>query len=251
MPTIKEQLSATVGVIDSLLLSVKKSDEEPAKMAASEVVTSIAAELAGDVSDERKKYLQGILEALAKSNFESTSFVSIKVVNDSDQIKPETVNAFTVQSIIAAVKTGDTHWAANLRQAAFSSSQKAEIIKHFLMNREDIAKGQFSDKLDQVKSMFGLSDEELRDDCDVRWKVSDLLYQLTQAAKLERMVEGGKGTGTVEAEKSAAPKGEPETKPKVAEVWPIDMAKAEFDPKAGGYKEEELFWGKDSQTSRR
>jgi len=113
-------------------------------------------------------------------------------------------------------------------------AKKAQLIKALILSPELIAKGQYSDKMEELMDFFGLSSDDMEEDCELCWKVSDLVRSLQQAVKLESFVAKAAPT-----EKAA----EPNTlKPT---VWPNDMASAKFDPVAKAYAREDTVWGRD------
>lgn len=241
MPTLPEQIASATAKLDALL-PVAPSGDEAKLLTAAEIFEQLSKERKGTVSKERAAYHAEVLTALAKNNYEATEFRSLPVLNDPMRTNPETASIGTVQSVTTG--TPDSLFSTNLR-AAMSVAQKAALIQKVLTNPDKIQKGAFSDKLDDIVEMFGFSKDDMNQECELRWKISDLVYQLQAAAKLERLVEKA---GT--AEKTVTePAKTPEAQPGVGgDVWPLDMAGADFDAVAKSYKKPELAWGRDRET---
>jgi len=120
--------------------------------------------------------------------------------------------------------------------------------------------------LSKIAAIFNYVPEEGSDllDCDFRWSVSDTVSALQAAARTEHVIaqmSGLLGEATAKAAlvgkaiPAAAPPAAPAPSPAPAPretAWPMDMASADFDEKAGIYKnkgttgDEEPFWGRDS-----
>lgn len=232
MPTVAELLAQTNKQLDALLVDKPAdSKEEPEqKLAAADVMAAVAEELkAGSVSKERGEYLRTVLESLAKSSWEGTGNTwkpVIRILNDPMQIKPVTVKGPTIQSMTTG--TPDSHWATN-QNRVLSLKQKAEIIAKMILAPEVIQKGAYSDKLDDLKSFFGISDDDLKEEYDLRWKVGDLVSALQQAVKLEQFVSKAAPAEKTETEKAAAEKISTEKAAAEPFIWPRDMAGAKFD----------------------
>jgi hypothetical protein len=236
--TFAEQLADATAKLDTLLASptpVVAGAETTQKMTAAEALLFITQELASaTVTKERGAYLKSVLEELAKNNWEQTSHIELKLLNDPMQIKPVTESiGGTLQTLAAA--SPESGFASNM-----SALQKVQAIAMLIVNKEELRKSTLTDKMDSIKSMFGLSEEDLKDSYDVRWKIGDLIGVLQDAIKLENFVGGG-----------SAKKNEPTApvEPTTELVWPHDMASAQFDPVAKAYKKEPLAWGNDSQKS--
>lgn len=237
MPTVADLLAQTNQQLDALLADKPASTEQPEqKLAAADLIGEIAAELkAGNITKEREAYLREKLAEVSKGSFEGTGGVwtpAIRVINDPMQIKPETVKAPTIQSLQTAKP--DSHWASN-QNKVLSLKEKAEIIAKMIVSPDVIQKGQYSDKMDELKSFFGISDDDLKEEYELRWKVGDLVCALQQAVKLEQFV--GKAAPRADTKKAAEPPA-----PASPVVWPQDMAKAKFDPKAKTFAKEPSPW---------
>lgn len=238
MPTVEEQLAAATSTLDALMSAATPAPEQ---LSAVEVVGKIAAELKGEVTKERAEYLSQVLDALTKNNWEATSFIGIKVINDPMQIKPETASIAPLQTL----STGkpDSLFATNLRTAKdeigkLTTAKKAELITALLTSqREVLQKSKLTDKLGEIKDLFSLSDDDMNDGYEIRWKVGDLISALLQAIKLENLVEGSSTSKQDEPAPAATSKNEA--------AWPNDMAAAKFDPVEKSYKREEPAWGYD------
>lgn len=238
MPTLAEQVAAVTAVsakLDSLLTATPV--ETTVELTTAEAVAHISAELAkGGLLEPRAKYLSTVLADVAKVNSEGTNTsIQIKVVNDPLQIKPNTESIATIQTL--STLKPDSHFASNLH----SVIGKAELIQKLLLDRAAIAKGKVSDKYEEIVKLFGFTEDDLKSECELRWKISDLIGQLQTAARLESLVEKSE-TPVKDAPTETTPTGSP--------VWPDDMAQAKFDPVAKSYTKPELPWGYD-QTSQR
>lgn len=245
MPTVAEKLSTTKAAIAQLLKAAAPPETTPTEqtLPAAEVVASVSAELKGEVTKERAAYLAGVLEALSKNNWEATSFIPIKELKDPMKIEPQEVSIATLQNLAAGKP--DSLFATNL-----STAKKAAIIAKLAMSPELIRKSAMTDKLEEIKGMFGLSEDDMDQSYEVRYKVGNLIDALINAIKLENLI----GTEKSEpAEKTTAPeeKKPEEKKPETVadDVWPADMASAQkqFDPVSKAYKKAELTWGYDSE----
>lgn len=238
MPSLAEQLAAASAKLDSLIPVAKSEPEQVVELSAAEALTSVSAELAkAELSDERRKYLGEVLAEVAKVNSEGTNTsIKIKVLNDPDQIKPSTATIATIQTLTTGKP--DSLFASNLKQVI----GKAELIQKLLNDREKLAKGKVSDKLEDIKKLFGLSEEDMSSECELRWTVSDLVSQLQSAVKLERMIEKAASEAQT-TEKSAAAEDD--------KGWPKDMAGAKFDPLKKAYDLPQPKWGFDDHASRR
>jgi hypothetical protein len=225
MPTFAEQLEAATAKLDALLVPAPATVvEETLQLSAVDAVDRITTELTKGVSQERATYLKSVLADLAKNNWETTSFISIKVLDDPTQIKPETAKIAPLQSLTTGEP--DIHFATNLK----TTIGKAQLIQKFLSDPTAIKKSKLTDKLDDIYTMFSLTKDDLENSYDLSWKISDLVSALQRAIKLERLVDGG----GVEKSEAAAPA--------PATVWPRDMAKAEFDPVKKAYVPEASVW---------
>lgn len=246
MPTLSEQVDAANAKLDALLVAPAAAAAPPAEtveMTAAEALLHITDELSKGVTAERATYLKGIVSEISKNNFESTGegAISIKVVNDPMQIKPGTAPIAPIQSLTSA--TPESNFADNM-----SAVQKVGLIVKMLTDKEElkarIAKSALTDKMAQIKSMFGLTDTDMKDSYDVRWKVGDLISLLQDAIKMENFVSGS-STSKAEPEvtTAASPASIASTPaPRAPEVWPRDMAIAKFDPVKKAYEPEPNVW---------
>lgn len=249
MPTLSEQVDAANVKLDALLAApatVAAPTAEPVEMTAAEALLHITDELSKGVSTERAIYLKGIVTEIAKNNFEShgEGAMPIKIVNDPTQLKPGTAPIAPVQSLTSA--TPESNFADNM-----SAVQKVALIVKMLTDKEElkarIAKSALTEKMAQIKSMFGLTDTDMKDSYDVRWKVGDLISLLQDAIKMENFVSGGgsKDDSTSKAEPVATPAAPPASlasTPAAPDVWPRDMAIAKFDPVKKAYEPEPNVW---------
>lgn len=240
MPTVPEQIASTNAKLDALLPSATPGDGAEETLSAAEILGKMNAELkAGAVSKERAAYHKQVLETLTKNNFEATSFRTIPVLDDPMRTNSKEESIGTIQSIDTG--TPDSLFSTNLK-SAMTVAQKAALIHKVLTNPEKIQKGAFSDKLDDIVDMFGFTKEDMQQECELRWKISDLVYQLQSAAKLERLVEKS-------AEKPTEKPAEKPAETLSEEVWPLDMARAQIDPVTKQYKREEPTWGRDKPAA--
>lgn len=237
MPTFSEQLAAASTALDAMLAPPPPT-ETMQTMTAAEALAAITTELANtEVTKDRAAYLKSVLGELSKNNFESTSTVELKVLNDPTLIKPTTATG-SIQALGAA--TPDSNFASNT-----SSVQKIALVVKALIDKADlktrIEKSALTAKLDDIKSMFGLTDDDMKNTYDVRWKVGDLIGVLQDAIKLEKLVNGSTTkddtTVVVETAKAAAP-----AAPVPEPAWPRDMAGAKFDPVKKAYEPEVSPW---------
>lgn len=255
MPTLPEQIASATAKLDAFLPSASPADAAQ-KLTAAEIFEQLGKERKGTVSKERAAYHTELLATLAKNNYEATSFTPLKVIDDPMRTNPESASIGTVQSLTTG--TPDSLFSTNLR-TAMSVAQKAALIQKVLTNPDKIQKGVFSDKLDDIVDLFGFTKEDMDQECELRWKISDLVYQLQSAAKLERLVEKASGAEkpvvkadekTIEKTAVTEPAKTTETpdasKLAPTDGWPADMAGAVFDPVAKQYKREELPWGRDN-----
>lgn len=243
MPTLQEQLDETKARLNALIAPAV-TEEPAAKLEAADILTAVTDELKkGNVSKERAEYLKGVMEALAKNNFEATSFAALPIHKDPDQIVPQVVAIATLQTL--AVAKPQTHFSSNLSQAMKAAMLIQKVLVNPELNKELVAKGSYSDKLDDVKDFFGLKDDDLKEEYDLRWKVGDLLSALQQAAKLERFVKEA-----AEKAEAEAPVTKSDSSHLAPCVWPNDMAAAEYDTKAKTYKRAALPFGTDKETAR-
>jgi hypothetical protein len=230
MSKFADDLKATTAKLDALLApaSTPAPAEEQLQLSAAEVVARISDEmLAGNCSPERVTYMKSVLDDLAKSHWEQTTYhAPIKIVDDLTQLKPNTATIAPSQLLSipnVPIPSNATH--PNLLT-------KAQLIQKLLNDKAALAvaitKSKLTDKLDEIYKVFGISSDELETEYDLRWKVGDLITQLQSAVKLERLVDGVK-----KAE---------ETKPVAEPTWPRDMTRAEFDPVAKAYKPETSPW---------
>lgn len=232
MPTVTETLSETNAKLEAMLAASAPSvTEEEKTLPAEEALQFISAELAkATTTPERKLYLKSLLAELAKNNWESTQPIAIKVVNDPMQQTPKTEPAPTLQGNSTAEP--DSNFCSNM-----SALQKAQTIQKFLLDQPalklEVKKSALTDKLDQIKKMFGLTDADLKDSYDLSWKVGDLIRLLQNAVKLEELV--GDDVTKAEPAKTEKP-AEP------AALWPRDMAGAKFDPVKKAYDPEPNPW---------
>jgi hypothetical protein len=250
MPTISEQIAAANAKLDALVTAaVPAPVEQTVKLTMPEALVSITDELAKDtVTKERAAYLRSVLGELAK-NFEATSFIELKVLNDPDLIKPVTEKIGTIQSLTVA--SPDSGFASNLTGVA-----KAQLIQKLLLDKVELKKSALTDKLEQIKSMFALNDADLNDSYDLRWKIGDLIGVLQNAIKLETMINGVPAPAATTTTATGAPQapafgggvgaGGGMTKAAAEPLWPRDMASAKFDPVKKAYEPEPTAWGNDS-----
>lgn len=202
------------------------TDESAQVVTGTELVAKMAEELAAGVTKERAAQLAKMLTELQKNNWESTTWIRIKEVNDPTQLKPKTEPSPTIQQLSSG--TPATTFSSNMAKA-----EKIEFIANLIRSPEAIRKGVYSDKFDELVKMFGLTEEDLAEEYGINWKVSDLVCQLQRAAKLEQLVE-----------KSAPVQARPE----MTTTWPLDMAAAKFDPVAKAYVKTETPWGSDKRS---
>lgn len=253
--TLAEQLAATTAKIDGLL--VDKSAEEsvkpdPEQLTAAELVAKVAAELATEPSKERTAYLKGVLEQLAKNNFEITEYQApaMKEVKDPFRREDPTRELKSIEALVAgdapSVQKG-------VKKAAseFTGEEKVAIITKLLSNKELLQKSQLTEKFDEICDTFGITESDLKDEYSVRWKIGDLLGALQTAIKVERLVGGASvDKATTVKNTEALPEKKPETFSE--DVWPSDMAAAKVDPVSKAYVKPDLKFGNDkpAQTSR-
>lgn len=234
MPTISEQVAATNAKLDSLLTTPTVTPvETTVELPPANAVVRIAEELAkGEVTKARAEYLSTVLAEIAKVNSEGTNTsISIKIVNDPTQIKPSTESIAGIASLTTLKP--DNGFSSNIS----SVLHKMQLIQKLLNDREALRKGKVSDKLDDIIRIFGLTDDDLQSECELSWKVGDLVRQLQSAARIENLVE-----------KSGSK--DDDATPPVAAVWPADMADAKYDPVEKGYEKTELPWGHDTASRR-
>lgn len=231
MSTLAETLAAHSAKLSQL---TGAPEQQVQTLKAAEALAEIAKELQrGELTKERADVIVAALAELQKNNWEATSWTPIKEVNDPTQLKPKTERAPTIQQLTTGKP--DSHFATNL-----TTAQKAQLIHKLLTDpQQAIAKGVYSDKLEEMMKMFGLTEDDLDDEYDLRWKVGDLLTQLYRASQLENLVS-----------KSAPGKAaSPEAPVAKSAAWPLDMASAKYDPVAKSYQKPELTWGRDSDRS--
>lgn len=231
MPTLAETLDATEAKLQKLAGSPPTTVHK-----AEDVLNQIAAELkAGKPSKERSEYLAGVLDELRKNNWEATTFARIREINDPMQLKPSTEPAPTIQALTTG--TPDGSFSTNV-----STALKAQMLQKMIEDPSQLRalnKGEFVDKLDDIMAMFGLTEADLLDEYDMRWKVGSLVTALYNAAKLETLVgKADKPAGDA----PAAPQ------PAVEPRWPSDMASAKFDPVKKAYELPPSPWGPDSKA---
>lgn len=259
--TINEQLADMAAKLEGLLPGEEITEE--LQVSAQELLAKVAAELAMPVTKKRAAYLQ---EVVAKANWEgANTYIAIKVVNDPLRQK-EGTESIPALGTLSSSPPGNTNW---------SYAQKADLIAKLLQDPkklgEFIEKSALTDKLDDIKEMFAISDDDLKSDYEVSWKVGDLIRALQTAIKVERLVQKAAGdAGTeqtdpqtekqpeIDPEKKddekkdgekQPPSGDPPTKEDpqtAANYWPSDMAAAEFDPVAKNFKRGTTEWGIDS-----
>lgn len=247
MPTFSEQIAAANAKLEALM-APPPVEEKTVQVTAAEALLSITDELTAEagVTKDRAAYLRSVLSDLSK-NYESKTVIEIKVLNDPMQIKPVTETIGTIQSLATAQP--DSSMASNLTGVG-----KAQLIQKLLVDKIELKKSALTDKMEQIKAMFMLTDADLSDSYDLRWKIGDLLGVLQNAIKLETMINGVPAT-TAPPAPGFAPAAAPpagagaafkaaETDP--APVWPRDMASAKFDPVKKSYEAEPFAWGKDS-----
>ena len=234
MPTLQEQLAVATAKLDSLL---PVEQPKTVELSPSDAMAKVVDELKkGALTQERALYLSDVLSEIAKVNSEGTNTsIKIKEVNDPDQIKPETAPIATLQTLTTGKP--DSQFATNLHQVI----GKAQLIQKLLLDRVALRKGKLSDKLEEIVKLFGLSDDDMTSECELRWTIGDLVGQLQSAVRLERLVDG-------DVAKSEAPTPAAAGAPT---VWPADMARAEFDPVTKAYKKNTPTWGHDDHASRR
>lgn len=228
---ILTQLAASNAKLDSMLPSTG-ADESP-KLTAAEIFTQISSELQkGNVSKERAAYHLAVIAEVSKNNFEATSFTPLKVLDDPMRTNPKSESIGTIQSLTTSEPKGST-FASNM-----TKQEKAAALQKAILDKEAIKKGVYSDKLEDIMSLFRIDPEDLHEEYELRWKVGDLISQLQSAAKLEALVE-----------KSAAPEKQAE-KPVEDKpvVWPRDMASAKLDPATNTYSAEKSQWDSDAPS---
>lgn len=222
--TFAEELAAATAKIDALLVAPPApapSEDGMVKMTAADALVKISAELASTtVTKERAEYLKTVLGELSK-NFEATSFISIKEIKDPTQLLPKTESIGTIQSLAAAAP--DSGFASNM-----TGVQKAQLIQKLLTDKAELKKSAVTEKLDAIKSMFGLTDADLKDTYDLRWKIGDLIGLVQDAVKLEQLI--GEPSEPTPAKKAADA------------AWPRDMAGAKFDPVTKAYEPSKSAW---------
>lgn len=203
------------------------------------------------ITQERAAYLRSVLAEITKAlNFEdvaSTPAISIKVINDPDQVKPATANSSlktigdgapnpsNLQDNRKTISITSIESPTPVNNFA-SSLAKAEAIQAILVGGPtELKKSKLTDKFDEIKSMFKITEEDLKGDgYNLRWKIGDLISLLQNAIRLEELTGGDVSKeATTKAAKS------PATKPA---AWPRDMASAKFDEKAGVFKNEPGAW---------
>ena len=177
--------------------------------------------------------------AKASSSYAGGGDSSVKEQNDPAQQKT-TESEVDAQRVAQA--SGDSAVASNLALLRKSIEDRAAALKDAIQKVEgplaDEARaliekaGPATAKLEEVKSLLKIDDSKLRDEYDLRWKISELVCVLQQAAKVEEILSGTEKS----EEKSATAK---------SDAWPRDMASAGFDQKAGIYKADDPSWGHD------
>lgn len=231
MPTLSEQLTETTAKLDALLAAVSGATAatEEKKLSPAEALTEIAEELGkATITKERAEYLKTVLAEIAKGGWESNSntpAISIKIVNDPMQQKPKTESIGTLQSLATGTPGSSSFTVGG------TTAQKAAVIQKMLLEPVELKKSALTDKLGDIKKMFGLSDEDLKNEYDLSWKVGDLIRLLQNAVKLEQLVDGKTDT-----EKASSKTDEPPA------VWPRDMAVAKFDAVKKAYEPEKSPW---------
>jgi hypothetical protein len=183
------------------------------------------------------------VEAILKLDvFESTSSISITVANDPDQQVPTSQDG----SIAAiAAKPSDSAVAENLadvsKKVATGAAEIAKMVEgqtgeYAVAVKTLVTKaGSATDKLEEVKSLFGIVIKDDDEEWRIRCKVGDLVSMLIQQAALERMIGTAPPATKSETTKAAKP----------AFAFPADLAAAEFDAATGVFKSAEPRWGKD------
>lgn len=193
------------------------------------------------------------LEAVSKIVAETRAVLGkagVAVQNDPAQQKTTEVEG-NIQAIAQA--TGDSAVASNLKQVAKanvealaaritkSAEELAALVKDAKGPVADEARttiekaGAAAAKLGEVMALFKIDGSKLRDEYDLRWKVSELVSALQQAAKLEEIIDAPAATAKTETVEKAS----------TSEAWPRDMAGAKYDEKAGVYKSDDPTWGRD------
>lgn len=136
--------------------------------------------------------------------------------------------------------------------AKSASAEPAPVAKVALAKSEDgrtlIAKaGEAMAVLQKIAAFFNVSLEDQDDilSCELRWQVSDMISALQSAARVEAVI--GQMADAMGVAKSAttpatpAPAATPTQKsasaPATDVAWPLDLASAEFDDKAGVFKD--------------
>lgn len=257
MPTLAEQIASANAKLTSLLeTATQPAADDTREVSSAEALQLIGAELATQgISKERRAYLTTALQEITKAlSFEDVNeplAIKITVIeSDADKISPVTAtgSASSPESMpkpsveSANRKTLDlTTIGDNTAVTSFSSNlAKAEAIQKLLVNKVELRKSKVTDKIDEIKKLFGVTDDDLEgDEYQLRWKIGQLINLLLDAARLEAL------TGSEIAKSSST--SAPETK---REVWPADMASAQFDEKAGVFKNDALRWGLDGNSER-
>lgn len=268
MPTLVEELAAATSKLDSLALD---GVGETVDLAQIDVLQGVLKELDTKPTQARCKELGTLLAQVSKAVWEGTnSTMQIKIVNDPMRVQEGTERIATIQTLNTLPPTGSffTNWG--------SSFTKAEVIAKVLQHPEKLAevieKSKLTESMDNIKSTFGLTDDDMVDEYSIRWKIGDLVGALQTAVKVERLTAALAKSGGDEkpAEDPNAPKpdenkpeekppevpnepkpGEQKLKPSSETVWPADMAAATLDTVTKGYKKPELAWGQDAKASRR
>lgn len=290
MPTLTEELATSNAKLDALLTPepTPTPAPEPLELSTQEVLEKMSAELANPLSVERGKYLSETLSTLSKGNWEGkNTFIPLPEKSNPDMVKPGTEKIAPIGTL--ASSAGDTHWSYNLKTVMGKAQLITDVVRTPAKIPEFIAlieKSALTDSFDDIKSMFGITDEDLKDEYSVRWKIGDAVSALQTAIKVERITAKAKASKSdttdptqekplehpnTRPEQTPAPnkdgekqttdepaKEKPEGDPpneqpseQAKSVWPKDMAAEKLDAVTKGYKPKEPTWGYDKQVSRR
>jgi len=253
MPTFAEQIAATNAKLDALIAGPPPPAPpapEELKLTPAEALATITAELnKSDTTPDRATYLKSVLAEIAKSHWEATSFIQLKVLHD-----PLLQVATTTVTPVANASTGPaaTGFSSN---APLTGMAKAQEMQKLIVDRDAlkkaIEKSRLTDKMAEIKTVFQIADTEMESEYDLRWKIGDIVDMLQKAIKLEQFV------GDPMLAPVAAPYAPPGTTPPTPtsftandkSPWPADMAKAKFDDKEGLFKAELPSWGRDGEKA--
>lgn len=239
MPTAAEILAASQSKLDQILAeTAPKPVEKTLTLSVPEAAVQVAYELGkSDIGDERRLYLSEVMHEIAKVNSEGTNTsISIKVIDDPMRQKESTERIATIQTLASAKP--DSVFATNLHavigKADLETTEgKFQLAMALLTDREKLRKSDLTDALDDLQTMFGLTDDDMKNSYDISWRVGDAIRALADAAKVERIL-----------------KKSDDRKADAVAAWPADMTSAKFDAVTKSYSKDELPWGYDQASKR-